>query len=81
MTDFHNSPSIKQLCSGLRNAECFGTIDTFFLCLQNFLAEEQSSVGTRVEITHDAPTPVGMKVWAEAEITASQLRKVGFTVR
>jgi len=41
-----------------------------FLCLQNFLAEEQSSVGTRVEITHDAPTPVGMKVWAEAEITA-----------
>ena len=38
--------------------------------LQNFLSEEQSSVGTRLEITHDAPTPVGMKVWAEATITA-----------
>ena len=38
--------------------------------LQNFLADDQSSVGTRLDITHDAPTPVGMKVWAEAAITA-----------
>ena len=39
-------------------------------CLQSFLEDKQGSVGTRLEITHDAPTPVGMKVWAEAEITA-----------
>ena len=32
--------------------------------LQNFLEEDQGSVGT-----HDAPTPIGMRVWAEAEIT------------
>ena len=38
-------------------------------CLQSFLEEGQGSVGTRLDITHDAPTPVGMKVWAEAEIT------------
>lgn len=38
--------------------------------LQTFLEEGQGSVGTRLDITHDAPTPVGMKVWAEAEITA-----------
>ena len=38
-------------------------------CLQSFLEKEQGSVGTRLDITHDAPTPVGMKVWAEAEIT------------
>ncbi len=38
--------------------------------LQTFLEEGQGSVGTRLGITHDAPTPVGMKVWAEAEITA-----------
>ena len=39
-------------------------------CLQNFLEEGQGSVGTHLEISHDAPTPIGMNVWAEAEITA-----------
>lgn len=39
-------------------------------CLQNFLDEGQGSVGTHLDISHDAPTPIGMKVWAEAEITA-----------
>lgn len=38
--------------------------------LQPFLDEGQGSVGTRLDVTHDAPTPVGMKVWAEAEIAA-----------
>ena len=38
--------------------------------LQSFLGEGQGSVGTRLDITHDAPTPMGMRVWAEAEITA-----------
>ncbi|MCI8738536.1 MAG: thioesterase family protein [Oscillibacter sp.] len=37
--------------------------------LQNFLEEDQGSVGTHLDIHHDAPTPIGMKVWAEAEIT------------
>lgn len=37
--------------------------------LQSFLEEGQGSVGTRLDIHHDAPTPIGMKVWAEAEIT------------
>ena len=38
--------------------------------LQSFLEEGQGSVGTHLDIRHDAPTPVGMKVYAEAEITA-----------
>lgn len=38
--------------------------------LQTFLSEDQGSVGTRLDISHDAPTPVGMKVWAEAEIVS-----------
>ena len=38
--------------------------------LQNFLEDDKGSVGTHLDITHDAPTPVGMTVWAEAEITA-----------
>ena len=27
-------------------------------------------MGTHLNVSHDAPTPVGMKVWAEAEITS-----------
>lgn len=51
--------------------------------LQNFLTDEQSSVGTRLEITHDAPTPVGMTVYAEATITAvsENGKMVDFTVK
>lgn len=36
--------------------------------LQAYLDLDQGSVGTHLDITHDAPTPVGMTVWAEAEI-------------
>lgn len=39
-------------------------------CLQQFLEDRKGSVGTHLNVSHDAPTPVGMKVWAEAEITA-----------
>ena len=52
-------------------------------CLQNFLEEGQGSVGTHLEISHDAPTPIGMNVWAEAEITAvsEHGKMVDFTVK
>lgn len=53
------------------------------LCLQPYLGEGKGSVGIRLDITHDAPTPVGMKVWAEAEITgvSANGRIVDFAVR
>lgn len=38
--------------------------------LSVFLEEGQGSVGTHLDIKHTAPTPVGMKVFVEAEITA-----------
>ena len=52
-------------------------------CLQSFLEEGQGSVGTHLDISHDAPTPIGMKVWAEAEITAvsENGKMVDFAVR
>ena len=52
-------------------------------CLQNFLEEGHGSVGTHLDISHDAPTPIGMKVWAEAEITAvsENGKMVDFTVK
>lgn len=38
--------------------------------LQTYLEEGLGSVGTRLDITHDAPTPIGITVWAEAEIVS-----------
>ena len=49
------------MCALMENAAMY--------CLQQFLEEGLGSVGTHLDISHDAPTPVGMKVWAEAEIT------------
>ena len=40
----------------------------------------QGTVGTRLDITHDAATPMGMKVWAEATVTAVDGRRISFTV-
>jgi len=48
--------------------------------IARFLGEEQSSVGTLVNIVHEAATPVGMKVWAESEVVAVDGRKVTFKV-
>ena len=52
-------------------------------CLQNFLEEGHGSVGTHLDISHDAPTPIGMKVWAEAEIVSvsENGKMVDFTVK
>lgn len=48
--------------------------------IQGRLEQGESSVGTHMDITHDAPTPVGVKVWAEAEVTAVDGRRVTFAV-
>ena len=48
--------------------------------VQGALAPEEGTVGTRLEVTHDAATPIGMKVWAEAEVTAVEGRKLTFAV-
>ena len=49
-------------------------------CLQPFLEEGQGSVGTHLNISHESPTPVGMRVRAEAEITAVNGKMVDFKV-
>lgn len=48
--------------------------------IQGRLEPGESSVGIHMDITHDAPTPVGLKVWAEAEVTAVEGRRVTFSV-
>lgn len=48
--------------------------------VQAALAADEGTVGTRLDVTHDAATPVGLKVWAEAELTAVEGRKLTFAV-
>jgi fluoroacetyl-CoA thioesterase len=49
--------------------------------VEHLLPEGKQSLGTRVDITHIAATPVGMMVKAEAELTEVDGRKLFFTVR
>lgn len=49
--------------------------------VQSALEEGQGTVGTHMDVSHDAATPVGMAVYAEAELTAVYGRKLTFAVR
>ena len=45
------------------------------------LPAECGTVGTRLELYHTAPTPVGMVVRCECEVTAAEDRRLTFTAR
>jgi len=47
--------------------------------LAGHLAPGETTVGTRIELSHSAPTPVGAEVIAEAELVAVEGRKLHFT--
>ena len=49
-------------------------------CLQQFLELGTISVGSAISVSHTAATPLGMKVYAEAEIIAVDGRRVDFRV-
>lgn len=49
-------------------------------CLLPHLAEDEGSVGTQLNVAHSSATPIGMKVWAEAEVTAVDGKKITFQV-
>ena len=49
--------------------------------VQAQLEEGQGTVGTKLDVTHDAATPIGLKVWAEAELTATEGKKLTFAVK
>ncbi len=48
--------------------------------LDGAITEDKTSVGTYLEISHLAATPVGLEVWAEAEVTAVEGSTVTFQV-
>ena len=67
--------------SNTAQAACSGALPVFgtpFMCalmeeaawksIAPHLEEGQSTVGTRLNVSHDSATPVGMKVWAESEV-------------
>src|SRR5260370_1633136 len=49
--------------------------------IKAYLEPGESAVGTRVDIRHLAPTPVGASVVGEAEVTRVEGRHIAFTVR
>lgn len=49
--------------------------------LEGSLQAGQTSVGSRIDVRHLAATPVGMKVRAQAELTAVEGRKLTFKVQ
>ena len=49
--------------------------------VQEQLEEGQGTVGTQLNVAHLSATPVGMKVWAETEVTAVEGRKITFSVK
>ncbi|RHR08995.1 dihydrolipoamide acyltransferase [Pseudoflavonifractor sp. AF19-9AC] len=44
------------------------------------LGEGESTVGTKLSISHVSATPVGLKVWAESEVTLVDGKRIEFTV-
>jgi fluoroacetyl-CoA thioesterase len=49
--------------------------------MKPYLDPGESAVGTRVEVRHSAPTPIGQRVIGEAEVRNVDGRRVEFTVR
>lgn len=45
-----------------------------------YLEEGQGTVGIRLEISHDAPTPLGMEVFCESELIEVDGRRLVFDV-
>ena len=48
--------------------------------LAPYMEAGQGSVGTHLDVSHDAATPIGLKVWAEAEVTAVDGKALTFAV-
>ena len=49
--------------------------------VQDQLEDGQGSVGIQMDVAHLSATPLGMKVWAETEVTAVDGRKLTFAVK
>ena len=79
--------------SNTAQAACSGALPVFgtpFMCalmeeaawksIAPYLEPGQSTVGTRLNVSHDSATPVGMRVWAESEVAAVDGKRLVLTV-
>ncbi|MCD8292040.1 MAG: thioesterase family protein [Prevotella sp.] len=55
--------------------------ETAWKSVQSELEEGQGTVGTNLNVDHVAPTPLGMKVKCETELTEVDGRKLKFNVK
>ena len=46
-----------------------------------FLEAGQGTVGTRIDVSHCAATPVGMRVWCDSVLTEVDRRRLVFSVK
>ena len=74
-------------------AACSGALPVFgtpFMCalmekaawtsIAPYLSEDEGTVGTKLNISHDSASPVGMKVWCECELVDMDRRRLVFEV-
>lgn len=81
----HNGNTAQAACSGA--LPVFGTP---FMCalmekaawtsIAPYLNEGEGTVGTKLNISHDSASPVGMKVWAESEVTLVDGKRIELKV-
>lgn len=50
------------------------------LSVEPYLGDGQSSVGTRLDVSHVSATPEGLRVWAETELVEIDGRRLVFKV-
>lgn len=68
-------------------AEVFGTPFLVMLmenasvdALAPFLEDGEGSVGVSIDLRHEAATPIGMRVWAEAKIIRVEQKRIFFCI-
>lgn len=70
-----------------------GTLDVFatpmmialmeraaWISIAPHLPEGDSTVGTKMDVSHQSATPIGMRVWAESQITELDGKRIELTV-
>ena len=74
-------PGFKDMPAVLATAMMIAFVEqTCIQALRPFLSAEQHTVGTHVDVSHIAPTPVGMNVNAEVELIGIEGKALHFKV-
>lgn len=51
-----------------------------FYCVRDEVGENQSTVGTKLDVSHDSPTPLGAKVYCDCKLEEMDGRRLVFSV-